>query len=91
MTEFFLFAALFLVVNLGGGLIRVMKGPTAADRMLAAQLFSTTGVAAMLLLAAALEQPAALDVALMFVMLAVLAVLTFVRRGPPPTNEKDDK
>ncbi len=30
--------ALFLLMNLGAGMWRILRGPTAADRMLAAQL-----------------------------------------------------
>jgi len=44
--------ALFLMLNLGAGMWRVLGGRTAADRMLAAQLFGTTAVAILLLLAA---------------------------------------
>lgn len=77
----FLFAlAVFLLANLTAGLIRIMRGPTAADRMLAAQLFSTTGIALMLLLAEATGLPAAQDVALIVAVLAVLSGLAFVRR-----------
>ena len=43
--------ALFLLLNRGAGMWRVLRGPTAADRMLAAQLFGTTAVAILLLLA----------------------------------------
>lgn len=39
----------------GAGLVRIARGPTPADRMLAAQLFGTTGVAVLLLLAQGLE------------------------------------
>jgi multicomponent Na+:H+ antiporter subunit F len=42
--------ALFLLLILGAGMWRVLRGPTAADRMLAAQLFGTTAVAILLLL-----------------------------------------
>ncbi len=80
MTLFLQLAALFLLLNIGIGLARVLRGPTAADRMLAAQLFSTTGIAIVLLLSTAFEQPAGLDVALIFAVLAMLTVLAFVRR-----------
>lgn len=36
--------ALFLLLTLMAGLWRVLRGPIAADRMLAAQLFGTTAV-----------------------------------------------
>lgn len=77
----FLFAlAVFLLANLTAGLFRIMRGPTAADRMLAAQLFSTTGIAVMLLLGEATGVPAAQDAALIVAVLAVLSGLAFVRR-----------
>ena len=47
--------------------------------MLAAQLFGTTGVGILLLLAEAWQQPALRDVALIFALLAVLTVVAFVR------------
>ncbi len=72
--------AAFLVLNIAAGLLRILRGPTTADRMLAAQLFGTTGVAVLLLLSQAQAMPALRDVALVFAALAVLATLAFVRR-----------
>lgn len=74
--------ALFLLVTLAGGLVRVALGPTAADRMLAAQLFGTTGVGILLLFAEASGVAALRDVALVLALLAALAAVAFVRRGP---------
>lgn len=70
----------FLLLNLAAGLWRVMRGPTAADRMLAAQLFGTTAVAALLLLAEGMARPALRDVALVFALLAAVAAVAFVQR-----------
>lgn len=70
-----------LVLNIAAGLARIVRGPTAADRMLAAQLFGSTGVAVLLLLAEAQAMPALRDTALVFAALAVLATLAFVRRA----------
>jgi len=72
--------ALFLLLTLLAGLWRVLRGPTAADRMLAAQLFGTTAVACLLLLAQALDQPPLRDVALVFALLAAVTAVAFVRR-----------
>ena len=80
MNEFLLGVAAFLLLNLAAGLWRVMRGPTAADRMLAAQLFGTTAVAVLLLLAEAMGQPFLRDVALVFAMLAAVAAVAFVQR-----------
>jgi multicomponent Na+:H+ antiporter subunit F len=82
--------ALFLLLNLVVGLARVWRGPTAADRMLAAQLFGTTGVAILAVLAQGTGTPALRDVALVLALLAALATVVFVRMvwpslesGPP--------
>jgi multicomponent Na+:H+ antiporter subunit F len=76
-------AALFLLLNLGAGLWRVVSGPTAADRMLAAQLFGTTAVAVLLLLAESTKIAALRDVALLFALLAAVTAVAFVRRAWP--------
>lgn len=72
--------ALFLLLTLVAGLWRVLRGPTAADRMLAAQLFGTTAVACLLLLAQAFNLPPLRDVALVFALLAAVTAVAFVRR-----------
>jgi multicomponent Na+:H+ antiporter subunit F len=79
MKELYLVLAAFLMLNIAAGLIRVLRGPTAADRMLAAQLFGTAGVALMLLLAEVQAVAALRDVALVFALLAALATVAFVR------------
>ncbi len=80
MTMFLAAVAVFLLLNIALGLVRIVRGPTMADRMLAAQLFSSTGIAIMLVLSVVLAEPAVLDVALIFAVLAVLATLAFTRR-----------
>ena len=72
--------ALVLALTLLAGLGRVLRGPTAADRMLAAQLTGSTAVALLLLLAEAADRPALRDVALVFALLAAVSTIAFVRR-----------
>ncbi len=72
--------ALFLLLTLIAGLWRVLSGPTPADRMLAAQLFGTTAVASLLLLAQAFGRPHLRDVALVFALLSAVTAVAFVRR-----------
>lgn len=72
--------AAILLASLALGLVRIWRGPGVADRMLAAQLFGTTGVAILIVLAELQSMPAARDVALVLALLAVLAVLAFVAR-----------
>lgn len=78
MTEFYFAAALFILLTLAGGLVRVFRGPGSPDRVMAAQLAGSGGVAVLLLLAAAMGQPAIIDVAMMLAILAVFASVGFV-------------
>ncbi len=73
-------AALWLLAMLLLGLFRIWRGPSSADRMLAAQLFGTTGVALLLILAQWQQQAALRDVALALALLSVLASVAFVTR-----------
>lgn len=75
--------ALFLLLSLGAGICRAVGGPTAADRMLAVQVFGTTAVAITLLLAEAFGNATLRDVALMFAVLAAVTAVAFVRRAWP--------
>lgn len=79
MQAFHLALALFLLLNVMAGLLRIVRGPAPVDRMMAAQLFGTTGVAVLLVLAEGLTAPDLRNVALVFALLAVLAALAFVR------------
>ncbi|ADJ28109.1 monovalent cation/H+ antiporter complex subunit F [Nitrosococcus watsonii] len=79
MTSLNLGLALILIVTIMMGLIRVLRGPTAADRMLAAQLFGTTSVAILLLLAEAMQAPSLQNVALVLALLAAVATIAFIR------------
>ncbi len=90
MEMLYIGMALFLLLTLVAGLWRILRGPTAADRMLAAQLFGTTAVACLLLLAQALEQPPLRDVALVFALLAVVAAVAFVRRAWVADRETEE-
>ncbi len=81
---------LFLLLNLIAGMARVYRGPTLADRMLAALLFSTTTVAALLILAEWMAIPALRNVALLFVMLASVLSLAFVGLPARHDDEADD-
>ena len=71
--------AAVLLVTIAGSLVRVFRGPTRADRMMAAQLVGTVGTATVLLLAGAARSRAVLDVALVLALLAALAAVAFVK------------
>ena len=80
MTDFLLAAAGFVLATVALGLVRILRGPDDADRIMAAQLLGTGGIAAMLLLAQAISAPAAVDVALILALLAAFVTVAFVKR-----------
>ena len=90
MQTLYLVLALFLLLNLCAGMWRILRGPSIADRMLAGQLFGTTAVAILLLLAQATESPALRDVALVFALLAAVTAVAFVQRAWPDMEEDHD-
>ena len=90
MQTLYLALALFLLLNLCAGMWRILRGPSIADRMLAGQLFGTTAVAILLLLAEATESPAMRDVALVFALLAAVTAVAFVQRAWPDMEEGND-
>lgn len=78
MVSFYFGFVVFLLLSLAGGLLRIVRGPTRCDRLLAAQLFGTAGVAILLVLAEAIGRPGLRDVALLFALLAAFNVVVFV-------------
>jgi len=83
MTEFMTAALGFILAMLALGLIRVLRGPDDADRMMAAQLIGTGGIAALLLLGVVTGVPATVDVALTVALLDTFASIAFVKKGRP--------
>jgi len=79
MAEFLLAAAGFVLATVAVGLVRILRGPGDADRIMAAQLLGTGGIAALLLLADATGVPAAVDVALILAVLAAFVSVAFVK------------
>ena len=79
MAEFLAGAAAFILAMVGLGLIRLLRGPGDADRIMSAQLLGTGGIAAVLLLGAATGVGATLDVALTLAILAAFATFAFAK------------
>ena len=79
MTEFLTAVLGLILALLALGLVRVLRGPGEADRMMAAQLIGTGGIASLLLLGAVTGVPATVDVALTVADWALLR-----RRSTPP-------
>ena len=87
MPDFLLAAAIFVLATVALGLARILRGPAAADRMMAVQLFGAGGVAALLLLGVATEANAVIDVALVLALLAAFASVAFVQGASPPNGD----
>jgi multicomponent Na+:H+ antiporter subunit F len=68
-----------LLGNIAVGFWRVLRGPEAEDRLIAAQLFGTTVVGMLLLLAEALGAPSLRYVGLVFASLAAVTIVAYVR------------
>jgi len=94
MTLWLSFVAVGVLGALGFALLRVWRGPGQADRMMAAQLAGTGGVAVLLLLAP-MQGWEALDVALILALFGALAAVGFVKAtsadgGGDPEEEDVD-
>lgn len=90
--------AAFLLLNILVGLVRVARGPEPVDRMMAAQLLSTLGIATVLVFGEARRVEALLDVALVLAVLAAVMAVTFARRyhglpddAPPDAEEEEEE
>jgi len=88
MSEFLLGSAAFVLVMVALGLARILLGPTDADRMMAAELLGTGGIAALLLLGWATDVAAIVDVALTMALLAAFAAFAFVKSASNPSAGK---
>jgi multicomponent Na+:H+ antiporter subunit F len=73
--------AAFIMVTVLMGVVRIQLGPTGADRMLAAMLFGTSGVALVLVLAEITQMPGLRDAALVFALLGAITAVAFVERA----------
>lgn len=79
MADFLLSAACFVLAMVALGLVRILRGPGDADRIMAAQLLGTGGTAVLLLVSEAMSLPAAVDVALILALLAAFVSVAFVK------------
>ena len=90
MIALYLSAAVALLLTIVLSLGHVFRQPGRADSLLAALLFGSTGVALVLVLGKALGMERALDIALVFALLAAVLGVAFVLRGWPDDDPKED-
>lgn len=83
MTALLEVLILLLLVTLIAGMWRVVTGPTAADRIAAAQVLGTLGIGILLLTARLTGEPGVRDAALLMALLSLVATMAFVRRLAP--------
>ena len=83
MSEFLTASLAVILALLALGLVRILRGPGNADRMMAAQLIGTQGIASLLLLGTVTGVSAATDVALTLALLATFASIAFVKKWLP--------
>lgn len=79
MSGFLMAAAGAVLLTVVVGLLRILRGPGDAERIMAAQLLGTGGVAALLLAGIARGRASTLDVALTLALLAAFASIAFVK------------
>ncbi|MBN1238595.1 MAG: hypothetical protein JXB36_08830 [Gammaproteobacteria bacterium] len=79
MIEFYFAVVAILLANIVAGFWRIVRGPDAEDRLIAAQLFGTTAVGILLLLAEAFAAPPLRYVGLVFASLAAVTIVAYVR------------
>ena len=82
MPELLLAVAAVILSTAAVGLARVLRGPGDVDRVMAAQLLGTGGVAVLLLVSAATRTPAVVDVALVLTVISAFASAAFVTSAP---------
>jgi multicomponent Na+:H+ antiporter subunit F len=83
VADFLLVTAGAILFTVAVGLVRILGGPSDADRVMAAQLISTGGIASLLLIAAATGARGVDDVALGLAILAAFASAAFVNSAAP--------
>jgi multicomponent Na+:H+ antiporter subunit F len=87
MPEFLYAAAALVLLMTGLGLMRMLWGPSPADRLMAAQLLGTGGGAMALLIAIASGTTAIIDIALTLALLAAFAAVALTL-GEPGTKTR---
>jgi multicomponent Na+:H+ antiporter subunit F len=90
MNALYFSVAVVLLATIILGLAHVFRQPGRADSLLAALLFGTTGVALVLVLGKGLGMARALDIALVFALLAAVLGAAFVLRGWPGDDAQED-
>jgi multicomponent Na+:H+ antiporter subunit F len=79
MNTFLLAAAGLILAMVALALLRILRGPGDADRLMAAQLLGTGGIAVLLLGGIGTGVAAVVDVGLTLALLAAFAAVAFIK------------
>lgn len=90
MADYAMFVAGLVLLTVALGLLRVLRGPSKVDRLMAVQLLGSGGVAVLLLLAFAMQIPAVIDVALTLGLLAAFISAAFALSASDKGTETDE-
>ncbi len=74
-NSFWLAIILFLAVLTGFALLRSVRGPRIADRIMAVNMTGTLSIAMILLLSVYLDEPVILDICLIYALISFVAVI----------------
>lgn len=88
MSEFYFAMALVVLATVAVGLLRILRGQGDTERMMAAELLGTGGVAVLLLMAAGTGEHALVDVALSLALLAAFASIAFFNSSLPDRDRE---
>jgi len=72
-------SAVFIILGALLGFIRLVKGPTLANRVVALDYLTLLSVSVIALIALYFDYPAYLDIAIVLALLSFLAVIAFTR------------
>ncbi|MCD6466990.1 MAG: cation:proton antiporter [Methanomicrobia archaeon] len=75
MIETFFIVAIFLLIFMIFGVIRIVLGPTVPDRVVGLDTINTLVIAAMIILGAAYDEVIYIDVAIVYALLSFVGTL----------------
>ncbi len=75
MIETFFIVAIFLLIFMIFGVIRIVLGPTAPDRVVGLDTINTLVIAVMIILGAAYDEVIYIDVAIVYALLSFVGTL----------------
>lgn len=90
MTNFLVAIAVLILVAALVSIIRVVRGPTLADKLIVLQLVGTAGVAILLVLGKALDDRSLIDTGLVIALLASVTATAFAGRRRARRTARQD-